>query len=222
MENSELLEKKYWDIKQNRGMCKRQSDHPVTKFFASQRFDYINSKINLEHTKTCLDVGSGTGYGSSNCPPAFKITALDFSNLNLKLNKTNRKIQASVYNLPFRDNSFDLVYGWEFLHHLENPQKAVNEMMRVTTKYLILIEPNRYNIGVFLYAIIEKIERKMLQYNKSKILNLLNNQFRIISCDSIGWIFAGSTPLFLLNLLKHLPFRNIFGVANIVIATKEN
>lgn len=220
--NSEIQEKSYWEVDQRRGMHKRDASHPVTKTFAKQRFDYIKSKIDLSQIKSSLDVGCGTGYSSSNSP--LNVIGLDFSFLNLKLNKTTKPdaklIQGSAYNLPFKDNSFDLVYGWEFLHHLDDPDKAVKEMMRVTKKFLIIIEPNRNNVGVFLYAILEKIERGMLQYNKSRMLRFIDKKFKIISCDVVGMIYAGSTPHFLLSFVKKMPFKSRFGMACILIASK--
>ena len=43
-------------------------------------------------------------------------------------------IVASVYNLPFSDNKFDLILCIAVLEHLENPQKGIQEMRRVLKK----------------------------------------------------------------------------------------
>src|SRR5690606_6783902 len=40
-------------------------------------------------------------------------------------------IQGSVLELPFADNSFDLVCAFDIIEHVENDQKAVEEMLRV-------------------------------------------------------------------------------------------
>jgi len=50
--------------------------------------------------------------------------------------------QASAYELPYKDNSFDLVICTEVLEHLEEPTKAFKEMLRVSKKYLIISVPN--------------------------------------------------------------------------------
>jgi len=217
------VEKKYWEVHQGRAIHKRLSNHPVTKFFSKQRFDYIGTKIDTTLIKKSLDVGCGSGFSSSNSP--FDVIGLDFSLLNLKIIKKIKPdaelIQASAYNLPFKENSFDMVYSWECLHHLEYPQISVNEMMYVTNKFLILIEPNRTNLGVFLYAIKEKIERKMLKYCKSKLLSFIDDNFSIVECEVVGMIFAGSTPLFLLSFFKKLPFKSPFGMSCILIAIKN-
>lgn len=39
---------------------------------------------------------------------------------------------ASIYELPFRDNCFDSVIAANVLHLLDDPQRAVDELLRVT------------------------------------------------------------------------------------------
>lgn len=48
---------------------------------------------------------------------------------------------ADSTNLPFPDNSFDIVSVHDGLHHLDNPKKAVKEMIRLAKKGVIMIEP---------------------------------------------------------------------------------
>lgn len=48
---------------------------------------------------------------------------------------------ADSTNLPFSDNSFDIVSVHDGLHHLDNPKKAVKEMARLAKKGVVMIEP---------------------------------------------------------------------------------
>lgn len=48
---------------------------------------------------------------------------------------------ADSKNLPFPDNSFDIVSVHDGLHHLNNPEKAVKEMARLAKKGVVIIEP---------------------------------------------------------------------------------
>lgn len=41
-------------------------------------------------------------------------------------------LEASVYSLPFPDNSFDVVWTHQVLQHLPDPRGALREMLRVT------------------------------------------------------------------------------------------
>jgi ubiquinone/menaquinone biosynthesis C-methylase UbiE len=42
----------------------------------------------------------------------------------------------------FSDNSFDLVFSIDVMHHVSNPRKMAQEMLRVSRKYVFLIEAN--------------------------------------------------------------------------------
>jgi ubiquinone/menaquinone biosynthesis C-methylase UbiE len=49
--------------------------------------------------------------------------------------------EADATNLPFLDNSFDIVSVHDGLHHLASPKQAVKEMVRVAKQAVIIIEP---------------------------------------------------------------------------------
>ena len=51
-------------------------------------------------------------------------------------------IQGSIYELPYKDKAFDLVLCTEVLEHLENPDKALKELVRVSNKFLVISVPN--------------------------------------------------------------------------------
>jgi ubiquinone/menaquinone biosynthesis C-methylase UbiE len=50
-------------------------------------------------------------------------------------------VKASAEHLPFRDNSFIEVYSSHLLEHLDNPDKALAEMKRVSKKTVRIILP---------------------------------------------------------------------------------
>ncbi len=217
----ELKEKYFWETVEKTGEIKRPANHPVVKFFSVQRIEYMKKFVDFDSIQSALDVGCGTGFSSAHFPKTIKITGLDFSMRNLRINPLQAKIQGSGYILPFSSNSFDLVYTWDFLHHLEDPEKAVEEMARVTKKYLVLFEPNRNNPIMFLYGLENKNERCLLPFNKKKLLGFLDKiGFNLISCEEVGWVFAGATPLFSLGIYKRLPFVYKFGISNVLICEK--
>jgi ubiquinone/menaquinone biosynthesis C-methylase UbiE len=51
-------------------------------------------------------------------------------------------LYADLENLPFPDNSYDVVLAHEVLHHCRSPHRALLEMLRVCRKHVILMEPN--------------------------------------------------------------------------------
>ena len=218
----EISEKKYWDSVINAGEVKRSSNHPVVEFFSRQRFNYVQQFLDLNSITNALDVGSGTGFSSYHLPSIIKLTSVDFSSRLLHINHSSNKIQTAAYHLPFTSKSFDLVYGWDFLHHLDTPNTAVHEMARVSKKYLVLFEPNRNNLIQFLYAFSNRNERKTLNFNKKRMLQFLNEiDFKLISCNTVGWIFAGATPSNLLKIFKHFPFQHKLGISVVLICEKN-
>jgi SAM-dependent methyltransferase len=53
-----------------------------------------------------------------------------------------RTVRVDAEAMDLADNSYDLVLTHEVLHHCRSPQKAVLEMLRVSRRYVILLEPN--------------------------------------------------------------------------------
>lgn len=65
----------------------------------------------------------------------------------VKHNQQARFIAANASGLPFEDNSFDLVFCKDVLHHIEAKEKAVAEMLRVCRLRgrVVVIEANGRN-----------------------------------------------------------------------------
>jgi|TARA_B100000519_G_scaffold71184_1_gene61181 ubiquinone/menaquinone biosynthesis C-methylase UbiE len=91
-----------------------------------------------------LDVGCGPGsitVGLARWAAEGSVTAIDLGESILEAARntvaesgvTNVLVQeASVYELPFEDDSFDISYAHQVLQHLTDPVLALSEMARVT------------------------------------------------------------------------------------------
>jgi len=51
-------------------------------------------------------------------------------------------INADVQDMAIADGSYDLVLAHEVLHHCRSPHRALLEMLRVSRKHVIIMEPN--------------------------------------------------------------------------------
>jgi len=95
-----------------------------------------------------LDAGTGEGILNHIMGEKFEhleITGLDISMDNLNIAEQivdGDIIRGDLYNLPLKDNSFDLVISMEVLEHLEKPEIAIKNIKRVTRKFAILSVPN--------------------------------------------------------------------------------
>jgi ubiquinone/menaquinone biosynthesis C-methylase UbiE len=96
-----------------------------------------------------LDAGCGEGFTLSRLEANHigkKLEGVDFFTTAIKIGtKLHPKItlkEGNIYKLPYKNNQFDLVLCTEVLEHLEDPDKALKELKRVTKKYVILSVPN--------------------------------------------------------------------------------
>jgi SAM-dependent methyltransferase len=53
-----------------------------------------------------------------------------------------RTVRLDAEAMELADNSYDLVLAHEVLHHCRSPHKALLEMLRVSRRHVILLEPN--------------------------------------------------------------------------------
>jgi len=83
--------------------------------------------------KTLLDVGCGKG----NFVEWAKGRGIDAVGLDFA---SGYGVQADLVNMPFPDNSFEMVTAFDVLEHLkpENLQGGLDEMFRVATKWWVL------------------------------------------------------------------------------------
>lgn len=165
-----------------------------------------------------LDVGCGDGLSTSQLPAHLRSFGVDASAVMLRRGGVQRACVANVKHLPFADQSFDYVNGWEVLHHDSTPGVLVAEMARVARHEVILFEPNRYNPGQVLLALLEPEHRLVLRYSPRYLESLANSAgLRTIMHARVGWIFPNKTPAWLFRILKRLPFAWPLGISTLVI-----
>jgi len=138
---------------------KHTSNNPLKKLFIYNFFGIILKLLKNLKVESVLDVGCGEGFtlnklsenkigkiyeGIDYSREAIAIGKKLYPNLDLK--------QGDVYKLPYKDESFDLVICSEVLEHLEEPEKGLRELIRVSKKYLLLSVPNEPLFYFFNYT----------------------------------------------------------------------
>ena len=130
VESYDLLSKKYLGM--------------VEKFFV-RRLRKLLAYRKLEKEAVILDVGTGT----ANIPirfvsqiPSANFVAMDLSLKMLRKARLNTDDQgladriffvcADAEQLPFKEETFDLVFSHSSIHHLASPIQAISEIIRVT------------------------------------------------------------------------------------------
>lgn len=99
--------------------------------------------------RTIFDVGCGEGFSLSLIQKSgirAKLSGVDASRKSLALGKKEFPhldlAYGDIYNLQAKNNAYDVVLCTEVLEHLENPQKALGELKRVSRKYVIISVPH--------------------------------------------------------------------------------
>jgi 2-polyprenyl-3-methyl-5-hydroxy-6-metoxy-1,4-benzoquinol methylase len=94
-----------------------------------------------------LEVGCGEGLLAQALldrgprPKRFVASDLELDRVAPGLDPAIELVQASIYDLPFADRSFDLVVCCEVLEHVEEPGRAMAELARVADRRVLVSTP---------------------------------------------------------------------------------
>ncbi len=128
---------------------KHASTNPLQRFLIDNFYRELIRTIKPLKAKKILDVGCGEGFTLIKLRHAKigeKLEGVDNSDEALALGKkVNPKLdikKGNIYKLPYKDSSFDLLICTEVLEHLEDPGRALRELKRVSSKYVLLSVPN--------------------------------------------------------------------------------
>ena len=123
---------------------------------------FLKANVNVKSHYKVLDVGCGDGGDCELfvqiCKEVVGIDVEPHANWNkIETNKLKFLI-SDVCNLPFPDNTFDLVFEKDVLHHMTNHELALAEIKRVSKKngQIILIEANRHNPVFYIHMTMMK------------------------------------------------------------------
>lgn len=137
------------DMKTTDNYKKHTSKNPAQQFLLKNFFNTLLDTLNGLRVRTVLDAGCGEGFTLVKLHEhkiGTKLEGIEFSKGSVDLGKKmypylNLK-QGSIYKLSHKNNSIDLVICTEVLEHVEDPIKALKELVRVSKKYLLLSVPN--------------------------------------------------------------------------------
>jgi len=178
-------------------LIKYQSSNPFQRYFITNFLRSITRIVETIQVHSVLDAGCGEGFVLS------KFQHFNIGNVHIGIdtNKTAVALghrlfptlhirQGSVYNTLFHDDSFDIVVCTEVLEHVRYPHKALNELVRVSGKYVLVSVPHEpwfclanFLRGKYLFRFGNNPEHKhhwsknsfirLLQSHKLKILHIV-------------------------------------------------
>ena len=105
----------------------------------------------LDEVSSVLDVGCGEGAFTrvllEECDESAEVVGCDADTALLRENPVPC-VRGDAYALPFRDSSFDLVTCQALLVNLHEPERAVEEFVRVASERVACIEPDNSAVRV--------------------------------------------------------------------------
>ena len=124
---------------------------PLSSQIANRRLSLATREIKA---REILDIGCGDGTYTvellAKDPPPVRVVGLDPAGEAIKVAAARSRdprvsfLVGSAYALPFADRTFDCAYLRGVLHHMQTPEVAVREALRVARE-IVIIEPNGYN-----------------------------------------------------------------------------
>jgi len=127
--------------------------------------------------ETILDIGCGIGRTMSKFKElGFEATGIDNSDLSIDIcrKKGLKVFKMDAPSMEFSDNSFDVVFAEGLLEHFEDYEPFVREMIRVSKKYILLVQPNAHSIlGKIVSIATEKLTKgnvKEIPYRMSDFI----------------------------------------------------
>ena len=155
---------------------RRKPSHPVIRAFVEPKITEIKKYIEVKENSDVLELGAGNGFFSFYLENMCNLTVTDYSKQMIELNPAKNKRVMNASNIEFEDNSFDIVFEANLLHHVIDIDRVISEMKRVSKKYIVFIEPNRNNPLMFLFGLLKKVERNSLKFSLRYMIQLVKNE----------------------------------------------
>ncbi|MCD4759326.1 methyltransferase domain-containing protein [archaeon] len=186
------------------------------KFVDSNEKEIVGSLFKEKKNQNILDVGAGTGrFSILLAKQGHNITCLDQSKEMLEiLDKKSKQeglnlslIKGDALKLPFQDNIFDACVSIRVLWHFKNPEKLLEEMIRVTKKDGIIIFDllNKKSLRRFFTPVANRFVYTNLM-TKEKMKNIINTSGGNIAEEKeyfiLPYFIYRHSPKFLVNFLE--------------------
>ena len=199
----------------------RDPHDPVVEAFVLPKIKLIEQHLDSAGIRSLLDVGCGNGVFTVHWQAKCACVGLDLSLAMLRRARGFPLVQGDAVALPFRERSFDVVFGANVLHHLSHPVEALREMARVSRSWVISVEPNAGNPPMWLFGLLWKPERGLLRFSRGYLRHLYESAgLAIAYLGSTGMITQNLTPQWLIPLLRHWDRESLLGAYTIVIARR--
>ncbi|MDE7097668.1 MAG: class I SAM-dependent methyltransferase [Ruminococcus sp.] len=177
--------------------------------------DWALAHLNINGAEKVLDIGCGGGMALQKMSAKITtghLTGVDYSEVSVELSRKvnaddvdNGKmdiIHASVENLPFDDNSFNIIYTIESFYFWKNPVDCLKEVQRVLSPDgIFLIIADIYGDSELSAEDVENINKyNLFNPTRAEFKDLLEKSgffdIKIHTKDGTTWICTESKKFF--------------------------
>ncbi|MBA3336768.1 MAG: class I SAM-dependent methyltransferase [Chloroflexia bacterium] len=127
---------------------KHTSGNPLQRRLIDRFHRRVTAQIADLAPQSLLDAGCGEGFVAGlllRQRQGLALTAFDFNPDAVRLaqarNPSGAFLTATIFDLPFAANAFDVVCCFEVLEHLREPAGALRELVRVARRAVVLSVP---------------------------------------------------------------------------------
>jgi SAM-dependent methyltransferase len=182
-----------------------------------------------------IEVGCGTGQTLNMRCDTF---GMDISLPALEIAKStcNHPVRGDIFHIPFKDNTFDLVYNSGVIEHFQEPYNhlAIREMTRITKPggTIIVIVPNSlcpwYRLGKFIANLMGNFEFGYEEdYTPNRLKKLFDEDVTLFGLQALPPLATNDKELLPVSLREkigrieqHFPLKQFYAYTVGVIAKK--
>ncbi len=128
---------------------KYDSRNFILKKIMNGFFNKLKHLLSLADYRNIIDVGCGEGYVANyiyNLNNNIKVEGMDVSPKVISICKEKfphiEFNAGSILTIERQTNQYDMVIACEVLEHIEKPEKALEELFRISNKYVLISVPN--------------------------------------------------------------------------------
>ncbi len=183
------------------------SKNPIERALMNGFLAAVGASYDRVAPRDVLEVGCGEGKLAHHLvtrpgkprPDRFVACDLSLGALAPGLDPLIETREASVYELPFADRSFDLVVCCEVLEHLEDPRRGLAEVARVSRRGVIVSTPR------------EPLWRALNLARGKYVRDLGNTPGHVQHFSSGGLVGLVASQLEVADVRKPLPWTVVLG-----------
>jgi ubiquinone/menaquinone biosynthesis C-methylase UbiE len=161
--------------------------------------DFVVATLRMLAIRSVLDVGTASGRTlrilKTAIPELFicgiePVGALLDEAVSAGNAKSGAILQGKGDALPFADNSFDAVCEFAILHHVEEPQVVIGEMLRVARKAVIISDSNRFGQGPMWMRFFKLALYKLGLWGVFNYLRTSGKKYQITEGDGLAYSYS--------------------------------